>query len=53
MQVVLGEAPCLATAWVTQYWQLLVLRTLTGGAFCLGGGAGGGGVKWGKGTMKA
>eukprot|EP00200_Dunaliella_tertiolecta_P009723 CAMPEP_0202386432 /NCGR_PEP_ID=MMETSP1127-20130417/66398_1 /ASSEMBLY_ACC=CAM_ASM_000462 /TAXON_ID=3047 /ORGANISM="Dunaliella tertiolecta, Strain CCMP1320" /LENGTH=241 /DNA_ID=CAMNT_0048986981 /DNA_START=220 /DNA_END=942 /DNA_ORIENTATION=+ len=28
--VVFGEAPCMATAWVTQYWQLLVLRTLTG-----------------------
>ena len=29
-QVILGEAPCMATAWVTEYWQLLVLRTLTG-----------------------
>ena len=25
-----GEGPCLATFWVRRYWQLLVLRTLTG-----------------------
>ena len=28
--VVLGEAPCVLTAFVTRYWQLLCLRTLTG-----------------------
>ncbi|MEW5311908.1 MAG: hypothetical protein WDW38_003584 [Sanguina aurantia] len=28
--VVLGEAPCLATYWVTSYWQFFILRTLTG-----------------------
>ena len=25
-----GEAPCIATYWVRSYWQLLVLRLLTG-----------------------
>ena len=25
-----GEAPCIATYWVTRYWQLLLLRLLTG-----------------------
>ena len=30
VQVILGEAPCMATTWVTEYWQLLLLRTLTG-----------------------
>lgn len=25
-----GEAPCIATYWVQRYWQLLVLRLLTG-----------------------
>ncbi len=28
--VVMGAAPCLATYWVTEFWQLVVLRTLTG-----------------------
>ncbi|KAK9830293.1 hypothetical protein WJX72_010834 [[Myrmecia] bisecta] len=28
--VLLGEGPCLATYWVRSYWQLLVLRLLTG-----------------------
>ena len=28
--VVVGEAPCLLTAFVTRYWHLLALRTLTG-----------------------
>ena len=28
--VLLGEVPCLLTYWVTQYWQLLLLRCLTG-----------------------
>ena len=27
---VAGEAPCIATYWVTRYWQLLLLRLLTG-----------------------
>ena len=25
-----GEAPCIATYWVRHYWQLLVLRLMTG-----------------------
>ena len=25
-----GEAPCIATYWVTRYWQLLLLRLMTG-----------------------
>ena len=28
--VLLGEAPCMATVWVTQFWQLLITRMLTG-----------------------
>lgn len=28
--VLLGEVPCLLTYWVTRYWQLLLLRCLTG-----------------------
>eukprot|EP00884_Botryococcus_braunii_P001211 jgi/Botrbrau1/11090/Bobra.0219s0002.2 len=28
--ILLGEGPCLATYWVRKYWQLLLLRTLTG-----------------------
>jgi MFS family permease len=28
--VVLGEAPCLATLFVTRFWQLLLTRLLTG-----------------------
>ena len=27
---VAGEGPCLATYWVRRYWQLLVVRILTG-----------------------
>ncbi len=27
---ILGAAPCLATYWVTEFWELLLLRTLTG-----------------------
>ncbi len=29
-QVLIAAVPCLATYWVTQYWQLFILRTLTG-----------------------
>lgn len=28
--MVAGEAPCIATYWVQRYWQLLLLRLLTG-----------------------
>lgn len=28
--VVIGEGPCLATPWVTEYWQLFILRVMTG-----------------------
>lgn len=28
--VVMGEAPCLCTYFVTEYWQFFLLRTLTG-----------------------
>jgi MFS family permease len=29
-ECIAGEAPCIATYWVTNFWQLLVLRILTG-----------------------
>jgi MFS family permease len=35
--VFLGEVPCLGTLFVTQYWELLVLRCCTG--LAIGGGA--------------